>query len=132
MENTSSSINSYQVTSAPIFKAKLDATKLFEMALEFANNGFKLKAMETAREALIFAKQSNNYVAVYIHSFLAVLNVDFRNFSSARIHCYNANNRLDKGHYSFEADKAYIDALLKKISTADREMKQLEFEALAA
>ena len=120
------------IESAPIFQSKLDASKLFEMAIEFANTGYKLKAMETAREALIFAKQSNDYVAVYIHSFLAVVSIDFRQFSNARIHCYNANNLLKKGHFSYETDKRYINALLRQIAKTDVEMKQLEFDALAA
>lgn len=132
MKNRKNTVLNYSVTSAPIFKSNIDASKLFEMAIEFANTGYKLKAMETAREALIFAKQANDYVAVYIHSFLAVIHMDFKNFSNARIHCYNANNRLDKTHFSFNTDKIYIDALLKKIAYFDRDAKQLEFDALAA
>lgn len=88
--------------------------KLFELAIENANKGYKLKASEIAREALIYAKQQNDYTAVYIHSFLAVLSLEFKRTSHAKIHIFNALNRLDKKHYSYESDEAYLQALLRK------------------
>ena len=98
------------------FKGSVNIEKLFELAIETANKSYKLKAMEIAREALIFAKQSNDYLAVYIHGFLAVLNIDLQKTSTARIHIYNAMNRLNPKHYSAVSDKQYLEALLNKIN----------------
>ena len=98
------------------FKGSVNIEKLFELAIETANKSYKLKAMEIAREALIFAKQSNDYLAVYIHGFLAVLNIDLQKTSTARIHIYNAMNRLNDKHYSAVSDKQYLEALLNKIN----------------
>ncbi len=98
------------------FQGSVNIEKLFELAIESANKGYKLKAMEIAREALIFAKQSNDYLAVYIHGFLTVLCIDFKNTSHAKIHVFNALNRLDQKHFSFVSDQQYLNALLKKIN----------------
>jgi hypothetical protein len=97
----------------------INIEKLFELAIETANQSYKLKAMEIAREALIFAKQSNAYLAVYIHGFLAVLNIDFNKTSTARIHLYNAINRLDKTHYSYASDYKYLQALMNKLNKVE-------------
>lgn len=98
------------------FKGNVNIEKLFELAIETVNKGYKLKAIEIAREALIFAKQSNDYLALYIHGFLAVLHIDLQKTSTARIHIYNAMNRLNPKHYSAESDKQYLHALLNKIN----------------
>ena len=84
------------------------------------------------REALISAKQNNLYVAIYIHSFMAALCLDQHKLGKARIHIYNATNRLNKNHFSYNTDKVYLDALLAMVNKEDKEFKQLQFEALAA
>ena len=92
------------------FHGNVNIEKLFELAIDSANKSYKLKAMDIAREALIFAKQSNDYLAVHIHGFLAVLSIDFKKTSHAKIHVYNALNRLDTNHFSYATDKQYLNA----------------------
>ena len=104
------------------FLGNVHIENLFELAIETANKGYKLKAMEIAREALIFAKQRKDYLAVYIHGFLAVLNMDLNKTSTARIHIYNAMNRLDNMHFSIESDKKYLGALLNKIDLLEQKV----------
>ena len=104
------------------FLGNVNIENLFELAIETANKGYKLKAMEIAREALIFAKQRKDYLAVYIHGFLAVLNIDLNKTSTARIHIYNAMNRLDNNHFSAASDKKYLGALLNKINLLEQKV----------
>jgi len=113
------------------FQGNVNIEKLFELAIETANEGYKLKAMEIAREALIFAKQKNDYIAVYIHGFLAVLCIDFLKTSSARIHIYNAMNRLNTKHFSYVSDHAYLTALLNKLNKIE-DNSELLLEPIAA
>lgn len=122
----------YQTQNPNIFSGTINTEKQFELAIETANAGYKLKGMELAREALIFAKQKNEYLAVYIHSFLAVISLDFMKYSNARIHIYNAMNILDKNHFSYKTDKEYMETLLKVIEKAEAGYKQLTFKELAA
>ncbi|MBL6876438.1 MAG: hypothetical protein ISR01_06565 [Chitinophagales bacterium] len=113
------------------FQGNVNIEKLFELAIDSANKSYKLKAMDIAREALIFAKQSNDYLAVNIHGFLAVLSIDFKKTSHAKIHVYNALNRLDANHFSYASDKQYLNALLRKINRIDFPIHQLN-EPIAA
>lgn len=113
------------------FQGNVNIEKLFELAIESANQSYKLKAMEIAREALIFAKQSNDYLAVHIHGFLAVLSMEFKKNSHAKIHVFNALNRLDKKHFSYESDMQYLNALLRKINRLDNPVHQIN-EPIAA
>ncbi len=113
------------------FQGNVNIEKLFELAIDSANKSYKLKAMDIAREALIFAKQNNDYLAVHIHGFLAVLSIDFKKTSHAKIHVYNALNRLDTNHFSYASDKQYLNALLRKISRIDFPIHQLN-EPIAA
>jgi len=113
------------------FLGNVHIENLFELAIETANKGYKLKAMEIAREALIFAKQRKDYLAVYIHGFLAVLNIDFNKTSTARIHIYNAMNRLDKNHFSVVSDKKYLGALLNKVNLIEHQVHEVA-EPIAA
>jgi len=122
----------FEIKNSNIFNNKVNTEQMFEFAIEQANKGFNLKAMEVARESLISAKKDNMYVAIYIHSFMAALSLEFMQYENARIHIYNATNRLNKEHYSYNIDKSYLDALLLKVEMQDKEYKQLEFEALAA
>lgn len=120
-----------QTFSQSTFSGSINVEKLFELAIETANQGYKLKAMEIAREALIFAKQTNDYTMVYIHSFLAVLNTDFNKISSARIHIYNAMNRLNTKHYSYETDNQYLTVLLSKLNKLESPVSKVS-EPIAA
>ncbi len=113
------------------FLGNVNIENLFEFAIETANKGYKLKAMEIARESLIFAKQSNDYLAVYIHGFLAVLLIDLHKTSTARIHIYNAMNRLDNNHFSVTSDKKYLGALLNKVNLLDSQVGRIA-EPIAA
>jgi hypothetical protein len=114
-----------------IFKAQVNIENLFELAIDTANQGYPLKAMAIAREALIFAKQENKYICIYIHSFLAVLSMDFQKFSNARIHIYNALNRLESKHFSYNTDKQYLSALLNQLESLDETPNMVQ-EAMAA
>jgi len=107
------------------------AEYLFEKAIEKANDGKILQAMDIARDALIFSKTKNLYLAIYIHSFMAALSMDFKQFGNARLHIYNAVNRLNKNHFSYNIDRAYLEALLLKVNNLDKEYKQLEFDVAA-
>ncbi|MEZ4979042.1 MAG: hypothetical protein R2772_07070 [Chitinophagales bacterium] len=121
-----------QEISKQLLVGDLNIEKLFELAIETANLGYPLKAMAIAREALIFAKQQNKYIAIYIHSFLAVLSMDFLKFSSARIHLYNALNRLDKNHFSYNTDQQYLGALLQQIENLEQNSSSENRSSLAA
>ncbi len=127
-KNTSSLL----IQNSNVFNNKKNTEQLFEYAIEQANLGLNTKALEIARESLISAKNSNLYVAIYIHSFMAALSLDFMKYENARIHIYNAKNRLDKNHYSYYTDLSYLEALLKKVNSLDKQYKQMKFEALAA
>ena len=100
-------------------KTNINIEQLFEMAIEKANKGDNESAEKIARDALIAANQNNEYIAVYIHGFLAVLCMEKKRFTSARIHIYNAQNKLDKRHYSYTTDVEYFEAILKKINKID-------------
>lgn len=132
MRNLGTTTESFEIKNSNIFNNKINTEQLFEFAIEQANKGYNLKALEIAREALISAKKENMYLAIYIHSFMAALSLDFMQYGNARIHIYNATNRLNKNHFSYNTDKGYLDALLRKVETMDRDSKQLEFDALAA
>jgi hypothetical protein len=114
------------------FIGEVNEEQLFEKAIETANAGYKLKAMEIAREALIYARQNNNYTAVYIHSFLAALCMDFMQFNQARIHIYSAQNRLSKAHYHYQTDKEYLDVLLKALEKAEDKHQHFAMKEIAA
>ena len=111
--------NGIQAQTFGFVKTNINIEQLFEMAIDKANSGNKEKAMSIAREALMAAKQNNDYTAVYIHGFLAVLCMDEKQFTSARIHIYNAQNRLDKRHYSYYTDLEYFEAILSKLNKID-------------
>lgn len=121
-----------QQISKHLLSGQLNIEKLFELAIETANLGYPLKAMAIAREALIFAKQQNKYISVYIHSFLAVLSMDVLKFSNARIHLYNALNRLDKNHFSYTTDQQYLGALLQQIESLEQNSSPEISRSLAA
>lgn len=107
--------NEIQTREKNIFEGNVNVEKLFELAIETANQGYKLKAMNIARECISFAKQTNDYTLVYIHGFMAVLNIDIKKYSSARIHLYHALNRLENTHFDFKLDFGYLTALQNKI-----------------
>ncbi|MGB1248543.1 MAG: hypothetical protein ACPG4Z_06625 [Chitinophagales bacterium] len=132
MKTYTSNTQIFPIAGSNVFNSKVNVEQLFEMAIDFANNGMKDKAIDTAREVLIFAKQSNNYTAVYIHSFLASMMLEKMQCTHARIHCYNALNRLDKNHFDYKTDKQYLESLLVYVEKAETKVGQLEFEALAA
>ncbi len=132
MRNLRTTTKSIEIKNSNIFNSRVNTEQLFEYAIEQANKGFNLKAMEIARESLMSAKKDNLYLSIYIHSFMAALSLDFMQYGNARIHIYNAMNRLNKEHFSYNVDKSYLDALLLKVVNQDKEYKQLEFDALAA
>ncbi|MFT4644950.1 MAG: hypothetical protein ACI8ZX_001357 [Planctomycetota bacterium] len=132
MRNLGTTTENFQIKNANVFNNKINTEQLFEYAIEQANKGYNLKALEIAREALISAKSENMYIAIYIHSFMAALSLDFLQYGNARIHIYNAMNRLNKNHFNYNIDKGYLNALLRKVEKTDKEYKQLEFDALAA
>lgn len=132
MNNLRTNTNSYPTTNTNVFNSKINTEQMFEYAIELANAGNDTKAMEIARESLISAKQNNLYVAIYIHSFMAALSLDKKDLGTARIHIYNAVNRLNKDHFSYNTDRTYLNALLALVEKEDKEFKQLEFEAMAA
>lgn len=111
--------NGIQAQTFGFVKTNINIEQLFEMAIDKANSGNKEKAISIAREALMAAKQNNDYIAVYIHGFLAVLCMDEKQFTSARIHIYNAQNRLDNRHYSYYTDLEYFEAILSKLNKID-------------
>lgn len=124
--------NHYVSQSANVFNGQINTEKQFELAIDTANAGYKLKAMEIARETLIFSKQKNEYLAVYIHCFMAALCLEFKQYNNARIHVYNALNRIESKHYSYLTDKEYAETLLKVIEKAENGGKQLLMKELAA
>jgi hypothetical protein len=128
------SVNNYgsQFATVNLLSGLVDVEKQFETAIEAANTGYKLRAMELAREALMHAKQKNDYTAVYIHSFLAAISIDFKQYNNARIHIYNAVNRLEKGHYSYQSDREYFDALQKALEKAEQSSQLEGMKELAA
>lgn len=132
MRNLGTTTESFEIKNSNIFNNKINTEQLFEYAIEQANQGYHFKALEIAREALISAKKENMYLAIYIHSFMAALSLDFMQYGNARIHIYNAMNRLNKNHFNYNTDKGYLEALLRKVESMDKEFKQLEFDAMAA
>lgn len=114
-----------------IYQGTVNTSVLFELAIDNANEGKKMRAIDIAKESLFFAKKDNEYTAVYIHCFLAALHIELNKLSTARIHLYNAMNRLDKKHYSYTTDLAYINALQNKLNEMDLETPMVK-EALAA
>lgn len=132
MRNLKTSISSYPTTNSNIFNSKINTEEMFEYAIELANEGNDTRAMEIARESLISAKQNNLYVAIYIHSFMAALSLDKNDLGTARIHIYNAENRLNKNHFSYNTDRTYLRALLALVNKQDKVFKQLEFDGVAA
>jgi len=132
MNNLRTNTSSYPTTNSNVFNNKINTEQMFEYAIEQANAGNDTKAMEIARESLISAKQNNLYVAIYIHGFMAALSLDKLDLGTARIHVYNAMNRLNKDHFSYNIDKNYLTALLSLIEKQDPEVKQLKFENMAA
>lgn len=122
----------FPTTNSNIFNSKINTEQMFEYAIDLANDGNDKKAMEIARESLISAKQNNLYLAIYIHSFMAALSLDKNDLGTARIHIYNAENRLNKNHFNYNTDRTYLNALLALVNKQDKEFKQLEFEAMAA
>lgn len=111
--------NEFETREKSIFEGNVNLEKLFELAIETANQGYKLKAMNIARECISFAKQNNDYLLVYIHGFMAVLSMDINKLSSARIHVYHALNRLEKSHFDYKTDFGYLTALQEKIADVE-------------
>lgn len=132
MNNLRTNSTSFPTTNTNVFNSKINTEQMFEYAIDQANLGNDTKAMEIAREALISAKQNNLYVAIYIHSFMAALCLDKLDLGTARIHIYNAVNRLNKNHFSYNIDRNYLNALLALVEKQDKEYKQLQFESMAA
>ena len=128
MEN----LRTQTVRNINIKSIEIKAEELFELAIEKANIGNNKKAFDIAKDALIYSKRNNLYLAIYIHSFLATLSIEFAHYGNARIHIYNAINRLNKNHFNYNEDRGYLEALQVFINKKDREYKQLEFDALAA
>ena len=124
--------NQQRVTNFNIKNIEIKAEELFEKAIVCANDGFSKKAFDIARDALIYSKRNNLYLAIYIHSFMAALSIDFTQYGNARIHIYNAINRLNINHFNYKVDRTYLEALLVHVNKVDKEYKQIEFEAMAA
>jgi hypothetical protein len=132
MNTFNQTTSSHPMSNTNIFNQRINTEEMFEYAIEQANAGKQNQALDIAREALIKAKQNNLYIALYIHSFMAVLYLDQNNIGNARIHIYNAMNKLSKLHFSYNTDKLYLDTLLALVNKSDKTIKQLQIEAFAA
>ncbi|NNC94835.1 MAG: hypothetical protein HKN92_04685 [Chitinophagales bacterium] len=91
------------------------AKVLFQRAIKEANQGKDLQSVESATEALMYAKQSGAYERVYIHSFLAMMFMDFSKNEIAKIHCFEALQSLRKDHRHYGSDHKYLIALNDEI-----------------
>ena len=91
------------------------AAVFFERAIEESNKGLTHSAIETASFALKLADYSNDYVAVYINSFLAQHYLEVREFHMAISHCLNAIELLDEQHEDYREDHSYLQALQNTI-----------------
>lgn len=122
-----------QVNATNVFiNGSVNTEVLLEMAVEMANKGNATKALEMAREALIFANRQNDYTKLYVHAFMAVLYLDMRNAEQTRWHIWKANNCLNENHFAFQTDKTYLNALLGKLSRLENQGKQIELLTVAA
>lgn len=129
MNNLRKNTNQFPSVNSTVFNSNINTEQMFEFAIEQANLGKNKKAMEIARESLISAKQNNLYVAIYIHAFMAALCLDKKDSGTARIHVYNALNRLNKNHFNYNIDKNYLTALLNLIEKQELSLKQKNFAA---
>ena len=91
------------------------AKSIFLQSIDEFNGGKIQKSLETAMEALMYAKYSRHYIRVYIHSFLALLNFENRRLNVAKIHCWQGLELLQKGHRNYKADFAYLTQLQNEI-----------------
>ena len=98
-----------------INESKLQAERLFNEAVQLANSGQPLKAVEVAQEALVFAWHNRSYQYVYINSLLALLNYEMGKLKMASYYCSSAIKSLDRSHYKFKEDAEYLNSFLSNI-----------------
>ena len=110
--------------------ANVNVKALFEQAVSQANAGLKLLALETAREALIYAKRQSNEMQVRIHRFLAFLSMDFMKFDQAKIHCWQAMSALNRKNAEYDIEREVFELMLEKINAkANTDFERFEIAA---
>lgn len=107
------------------------AKRLFHEAVEAANKSKLDDAMELAREALVFARYVKSPQRVFIHNFLAVLNLEKRKFAVARYHTFQALQDLEGERGTIRDERAYLTALQKEIDNQELSYKEIVPIALA-
>lgn len=92
--------------------------EFFERAIEEANKGMIYSAIDTARDALVMTKYSRQYVAPYVHGFLAQLLLETAHKGAAAFHAEMAIAKLNPENSDFREDKKYYTSLLSTIRHA--------------
>ena len=101
--------NSFQRNHVQELNARLS------LACALVNSGNIFLAKKIAREVALSAQSKGMYIEFEARAFLGVIAYDQGDWTSARLHFFQAKASLYPQHPSYSSDCRYIDSLLKRL-----------------
>ena len=98
--------------------------KVFEEAIQKANNSKTSEAMDLAQEALAYGNMCQSYLRVNIHRFMSMVNFDLDKLNNARLHCWHALQILSIKQKNYFEEKEYFESLMRLIEGKLKETKK--------
>ncbi len=98
--------------------------KVFEEAIQKANNSKTSEAMDLAQEALAYGNMCQSYLRVNIHRFMSMVNFDLDKLNNARLHCWHALQILSIKQKNYFEEKEYFESLMHLIERKLKETKK--------
>ena len=119
-------------TARNLYQGTIQVEAYFERAIEQANVGLLHLAVDTAREALIFAKRRNHPLVPRIHRLLAFLLMDLGQAEQAKLHTWYAIRALRSTSVDYHIEREMLELLLERIKRMARERDERPSTPLAA
>lgn len=85
------------------------------LACALVNSGNNFLAKKIAREVALSAQSKGMYIEFEARAFLGVIAYDQGDWTSARLHFFQAKASLYPQHPNYSSDCRYIDSLLKRL-----------------
>jgi|LakMenEpi03Aug12_release.lakeMendotaPanAssembly.Ray.scaffolds.fasta_scaffold249728_2 hypothetical protein len=97
--------------------------KVFEDAIQKANQLKTSEAMDLAQEALAYGNMCQSYLRINIHRFMSMVNLDLGKLNNARLHCWHAIQILNVRQKNYFEEKEYFESLMFLIESQLKESK---------
>jgi hypothetical protein len=98
--------------------------RVFDEAIQKANNKKIVEALDLAQEALTYANICQSYIRLNIHRFMSMVNFDLGKLNNARLHCWHALQILTIKQKNYLEEKTYFESLMTLIETQMKEAKR--------